>query len=264
MFTCKGFKKVTIASEMDLKPFMNLMVVLIPMLLVSAEFAKVAVVDINLPEDRKSGANNHNRQTERPEPKDGLLSLTAIVTDSVLTIGARGGFMPSIAYREYHEYVAKDDQTKFVVTYEPGVIPKHPLSGRMMNLNERQNILLYASDENQNLIKRYYTKDNELLTDGNGKTLASLAAGDTVYTDNNPKRMVVVKNIADFELKPLSVYDELQNRLIKLKQRYRDVKDANEIIIAAENGVLYDKIVQIMDKARAADYPDIMISKLRS
>jgi len=38
--------------EMDLKPFMNLMVVLISILLLSAEFARISIVDIKLPPPR--------------------------------------------------------------------------------------------------------------------------------------------------------------------------------------------------------------------
>jgi biopolymer transport protein ExbD len=56
----------------------------------------------------------------------------------------------------------------------------------------------------------------------------------------------------------------MKNRLMKIKQRYADVPDANDIILAAENQVAYDKIVQLMDVARLAEFPNIAISKLRS
>jgi hypothetical protein len=39
-------KTMTVSQDKDLKPFMNRMVTLIPMLLISAEFAKVAIIDI--------------------------------------------------------------------------------------------------------------------------------------------------------------------------------------------------------------------------
>jgi biopolymer transport protein ExbD len=79
----------------------------------------------------------------------------------------------------------------------------------------------------------------------------------------NPRRVIVVNDPAEFESRPLSAYDELQNRLMKIKERYREAEDADDIIIAAENEVMYDKIVQIMDKARAAEFPNISIAKLR-
>ncbi len=86
-------------QEMDLKCFMNLMVVLIPMLLISAEFAKVAIIDIKLPEAR--GSQTNTAVTEQPqEDKSEKLLLTAIITDSVVTLVAKGGLMPSLFYRE--------------------------------------------------------------------------------------------------------------------------------------------------------------------
>jgi biopolymer transport protein ExbD len=58
----------------------------------------------------------------------------------------------------------------------------------------------------------------------------------------------------------------MKNRLMKIKDRFRESQpeDFDDIIIAAEDQVLYDKIVQIMDAARSAEYPNISIAKLRS
>jgi biopolymer transport protein ExbD len=55
----------------------------------------------------------------------------------------------------------------------------------------------------------------------------------------------------------------MKNRLMKIKERYREARDGDDIIIAAENQVAYDKIVQLMDVARMADFPNISIAKLR-
>lgn len=255
-------KKIMSSSDMDLKPFMNLMVVLIPMLLVSAEFAKVAVIDIKLPEAR--GSQTKQAVTSQPtEDKSNKLLLTAIITDSVVTLGAKGGFMPSLFYREYHRYVAKDDQTEFTVEFEPGKVPKHPKTGRDMQIYERYDIYLHTCDENRNVYNRLYTKNGEMVTNTSGDPVESVNVGDTVYALTNPRRVIFVKDPSEFESRPLSAYDELQNRLMKVKERYRDAEDGEDIIIAAENQVMYDKIVQIMDKARAAEFPNISIAKLR-
>ncbi|MBN1309738.1 MAG: biopolymer transporter ExbD [Chitinispirillaceae bacterium] len=256
-------KKTQEANELDLKPFMNLMVVLIPMLLLSAEFARVAIIDIKLPENR--GSQTKQTIKEAPtEDKSNKLLLTAIITDSVVTLGAKGGFMPSLFYREYHKYIAKDDRTEFTVEYKQGEMPKHPKTGRDMTIYERFDILLYVCDENRNVIKKLYTKFDELVTNFIGEPLESVNVGDTVFALTNPRRMIIVTNPAEFVLKELSAYDELQNRLMKIKERYREADDADDIIIAAENYVIYDKIIQIMDKAREAEYPNISIAKLRS
>lgn len=259
-------KRTFESSEMDLKPFMNLMVVLIPMLLLSAEFAKIAVIDLKLPENRGSQTKEAVKKAPRKDESDKLL-LTAIITDSVVTLGAKGGFLPSLFYKEFHKYVAKDDHTEFEVQFDPQAKepPKHPKTGRVMELSERYDILLYACDEKFAEIKKaLYTPFGELVTDMDGLPTTAVNSGDTVFALTNPRRMIVVSNPAEFELKYMSVYDELKNRLMKIKERFKDAEDGEDIIIAAENEVMYDKIVQIMDAARSADFPNISIAKLRS
>jgi biopolymer transport protein ExbD len=249
-------------QEMDLKCFMNLMVVLIPMLLISAEFAKVAIIDIKLPEAR--GSQTNTAVTEQPqEDKSEKLLLTAIITDSVVTLGAKGGFMPSLFYKEYHRYLTKDNYDT-LIEYTPGKQPTNPRTGKEFTVHERYEIYLYTTDENRTIQKSLYTKFGEMLTDAEGIPIQKANAGDTVFALTNPRRRIIVKNPdEEFESKPLSAYDELKNRLMKVKERYREAVDADDIIIAAENEVIYDKIVQIMDAARTAEFPNISIAKLR-
>ncbi len=252
-------------QEMDFKPFMNLMVVLIPMLLLSAEFARIAIIDIKLPEGRGSQTMDKVKKAPRKDESNKLL-LTAIITDSVLTLGAKGGFLPSIYYEEHHHYIAKGDQTDFTVKYDPSSLelPKHPKTGRPMEIYERYDIFLYACDETYiKTLQCLYTKFGKMLTDKDSKAVTEVSIGDTVYALTNPRKMIIVTDPSEYELKKLSVYDELKNRLMKVKERFKDADDADDIIIAAENEVMYDKIVQIMDSAREADFPNISIAKLR-
>jgi len=250
------------AEDLQLMPFMNLMVVLIPMLLVSAEFAKVAIIDIRLPEQR--GSQTRSAVSEQPqEDKSSKMLLTAIITDSVVTLGAKGGFLPSLFYQEFHRYVTRDG-LDMVVEYVRGEMPKDPRTGRELTIHERGEIYLRTLDENRNVIMAWYTKFGELLTDADGTAVREVNTGDTVFALTNPRRMIVVSNPGEFEKEPLSAYDELRNRLMKIKERYRDADDADDIIIAAENEVIFDKIVQIMDAARNAEFPNISIAKLRA
>jgi len=251
------------AEDLQLMPFMNLMVVLIPMLLVSAEFAKVAVIDIKLPEQR--GSQTKSAQTEQPpESKDEKLLLTAIITDSVVTLGAKGGFMPSLFYKEFHRYMTRDGLDTLLEYVPGGPMPTDPRTGRELTIHERGEIYLYVTDENRNIINTLYTQFGEMLTNADGDPVLTVNVGDTIFALTNPRRRIVVSNPAEFTSKPMSAYDELRNRLMKVKERYREAEDADDIIIAAENEVIYDKIVQIMDAARNAEFPNISIAKLRA
>jgi len=118
-------KKLTGETEIDLKPFMNIIVTLIPVLLMSAEFAKISIIDIKLPEGRGSQTQTKVTTASDKDESNKLL-LTAIVTDSVVTLGAKGGFLPSLFYKEFHKYIAKDDHEEFVVEYKAGQKVYHP------------------------------------------------------------------------------------------------------------------------------------------
>lgn len=257
-------KKLLAATDIDLKPFMNIIVTLIPVLLISAEFAKMSVIDIKLPLERGSTPEI----TQKIPPTDGKenkLLLTAIITDSVVTLGAKGGFMPSLFYREFHKYVAKDDHEAFTVEYKAREKVYHPRTKREMTMYERYDISLYVTDQNRNILKTLYTKSSNLmLTDAAGNPVSTVKPGDTVFGLATPRMQMIVKDPSDYVLQPLSAYDELKNRLMKVKERYRGADDGDAIIIASGNQVMYDKIVQIMDVARAAQFPRISIAKLRT
>lgn len=252
--------------QIDLKPFINFLVVLIPVLMLSAEFAKISIINLKLPEGR--GSNTKEAQVQRPlDDESDKLMLTMIITDSVVTIGAKNGFLPSLFYKEFHHYVSSEDRRVEVTTeYDPrnpGKTVQNPKTGKPFKISERQDIFLYVTNENYEIQKCLYTKDHFMLADAEGFPIASVKVGDTVWLVANPRRQVIVQDPTQFQLSPLLAYDEMKNRLMKIKDRYREARDGEDMIIAAENQVAYDKIVQLMDVARSADFPNISIAKLR-
>ena len=65
------------SSEPNLTPIMNLMVVLIPLLLTSAQFIKLGMIEINLP----PASSGTVMQMEMPKEVEKKLDLTVTVTD---------------------------------------------------------------------------------------------------------------------------------------------------------------------------------------
>lgn len=63
-------------NEMDVTTFLNLMVVLVPFLLITAVFSRIAIVELNLPSSNGSGAGNNDE-----------FRLEVIVRESGLEIG---------------------------------------------------------------------------------------------------------------------------------------------------------------------------------
>jgi biopolymer transport protein ExbD len=254
--------------QIDLKPFINFLVVLIPVLMLSAEFAKISIINLKLPEGR--GSQTQAAVTRAPlDDESDKLMLTMIITDSVVTLGAKGGFLPSLFYKEYHKYVSRQDRKNEVVVeydpHNPGKQTMNKKTNKPFELNERQEILLYVTDEKfENIIKCLYGESGEMITSLEGRPIETVNAGDTVISIGSEQQITIVKDPRKYQLHPLSAYDEMKARLIRVKERFKDARDADEIIIASENEVAYDKIVQLMDVARAAGFPNISISKLRS
>lgn len=252
--------------ELDLKPMMNLFVVLIPFLLACAQFAKIALVDIKLPE--RSDNIVHVKQ----EKEDEGLNLTIIVTDQAMTIGAKGGFMAPISYREFHKYSSTSDKTEFQVEYDsrnPKQVVYSPTDRKAMSPQERMEILLMACDRNNPadkgiIQKAIYNKYNQAVTDAQGMLLTSVAPGSQVYS-LPMHQMELARSIADYRTDSLSAYDRLAADLLRIKARYtgQGIADENDIIIAAEDEIAYDKIVQIMDVCRATGFPNVSIAKMR-
>ena len=69
--------------DLDIKPVMNLMVVLIPLLLAGSEFTKLAIKELNLP-PAKNGGDGGGEET--PEEEKKLLGLKVIITDQGFSI----------------------------------------------------------------------------------------------------------------------------------------------------------------------------------
>ncbi len=68
-------------GEVNITAFMNLMVILVPFLLITAVFSRITIVDLNLP---AAGAAAQDK-TDEPEP----LQLEVIVRKEVIEIGER-------------------------------------------------------------------------------------------------------------------------------------------------------------------------------
>lgn len=75
-------------AELEIRPIMNLMVCLIPLLLAGAQFIKNTQLDLNLPPSKGGGASNDEPKDEKEEKKLEL-NLTIGVTDEGFYIMAK-------------------------------------------------------------------------------------------------------------------------------------------------------------------------------
>ncbi len=243
-------------ENIDLKPFINFLVVLIPVLMLSAEFAKTSINKLHV---YKEGTTTDTRDTVEPIIRE-QLKLTLFVTDSALTVATNYGFMPSMYYKEYAQYVQKNNSRNINIV--PNTEPeRRNAENKGYELSE---LLLYAQNEDKAVNQACYYKD-KLLVDINMKPVTEVKENMDLFSIDNPGIKlsdIVIKNI---EKKPLSVYDNLQCLLLQAHERYgQSVADGNSIVIASDDRVVYDKIVQLMDVSKASGFTEISIAKIRT
>src|SRR5512133_492631 len=243
-------------DNIDLKPFINFLVVLIPVLMLSAEFAKTSINKIHV---YKEGTSTDTRDTIEPLIKE-QLKLTLFVTDSALTVATNYGFMPSMYYKEYAQYVQKNNSSNSTIV--PNTEPeRRNAESKGYELSE---LLLYAQNEDKAVNEACYYK-GILLVDIAMKTVKEVKEDMDLFMIDNPGMKLTGVSTKNIERKPLSVYDNLQCLLLQAHERYgQSVADGNSIVIASDDKVVYDKIVQLMDVSKASGFTEISIAKIRT
>jgi biopolymer transport protein ExbD len=74
----------SLEMDLDIRPVMNLMVVLIPLLLQGAEWVKLGAIEINAPPTKSGGSGDQNQQDKKEEEKK--IGLKLAVTQNGITI----------------------------------------------------------------------------------------------------------------------------------------------------------------------------------
>lgn len=85
----RAHNKIT-EIPLDIRPVMNLMVVLIPILLYSAEFVKLSIRELNLPPASTTGDKNTAGDLNEKEKR---FQLTVILSKDGFYIGNRAGYL---------------------------------------------------------------------------------------------------------------------------------------------------------------------------
>jgi biopolymer transport protein ExbD len=280
----KQLKKAEKQKEMDMLPVMSLMTVLIPVLLTMTAFQKLAIVEINLPE-----RSEISFESEPPPPDDNALNLTVALSSGYVEIWARGGSLPKVFFKEMWTFRCKSDND--TITYDPNTVgtsnPPKCQDGTVLDAEKFkysiETIHLWAlhkeSEEDPGKIEMsvysksdsaYLNVENEFITQ-----LSDVAPGKTVATlaESSSRRLACGQSAAGVEdicsdgkpaisLRPRSAYDELAKSLIMIHNRFIDSPDADNIIVLADDDTAFDKIINVMDRARDAGFFKINLSKL--
>lgn len=253
------------AKDLDLIPVMSLFSILVVVVISMASFEKMGVLELWLPE---RGITQNNDQ---PPPDDGLLNLTVIITKTGITIGAAGGFQPTVYYQEEVEYRSRSDQHVFRKVWDPKEVVKSPTDGKEMTPFERETIMLNhvvkkdSADPGQIPMVAVDMEGNALLdTAGNWyKQIPAPGAFYRLVGDERPRTMDA-KTATFMKIDKLSAYQEVAKTLETIHMLYsnRDPlpADVDDVVILADEDIIYDKIIQMMDACKAAGFDRVALS----
>lgn len=291
----KAIKKSGKVEEPDLLPAMGLFTILIPMLLSMTSFSKLAIVEVNLPERSMMQMDD---QTP-PPPDEQALNLSLAITDEYLVIGARGGFQPNVYFKEYWVFRCKSDGQ--LIKYAADDVKKAISSGSAPKCKDGSemdkekyiydiesielDMIEKTSEEDAGrLMWGIYTSQSEgqpdsVLVDGNNNFLALVGEGEggvnppaalkkpgagvgVATLAQNSARKLKPEDAAKLVVYPLSAYDEISKQLIQIHTAFIDLEDVDNIIIVANDNVQFDKIIQLMDRAKSAGFVKVNLAKL--
>ena len=291
----KAIKKSGKVEEPDLLPAMGLFTILIPMLLSMTSFSELAIVEVNLPERSMMQMDD---QTP-PPPDEQALNLSLAITDEYLVIGARGGFQPNVYFKEFWVFRCKSDGQ--LIKYAADDVKKAISSGSAPKCKDGSemdkekyiydiesielDMIEKTSEEDAGrLMWGIYTSQSEgqpdsVLVDGNSNFLALVGEGEgginppaalkkpgagvgVATLAQNSTRKLKPEDAAKLVVYPLSAYDEISKQLIQIHTAFIDLEDVDNIIIVANDNVQFDKIIQLMDRAKSAGFVQVNLAKL--
>ncbi len=77
----------SLSMDLDIRPVMNLMVVLIPLLLQGAQWVKLGAIEINTPPTKSVGGNNQDAQQQDKKENEKKIALKIAVVANGIIIG---------------------------------------------------------------------------------------------------------------------------------------------------------------------------------
>jgi hypothetical protein len=219
-------KREHITVMPDMTIFMNLMIVLVPLLLATAQFSQISILDLKSSVFGSGGSGIEKDLTEK-------LKLSLLVSDSTLTIASDHSVFPSFAYK--------------VVSGE-----------------KYESSTLIAINKNGEEIYGWYSKDNQLFLNIGGEPAKSANLGDTLYLERGGMLPFVVGSDTQLENKLVQVTHLVSLHLREIYRTYPNVEDRGELTVGSEDEVLYDYLVQLMDAATVGGYEKLAFAKIKS
>ena len=292
-------KKPAKPEEPDLLPAMGLFTILIPMLLSMAAFSKLAIVQVNLPERSMMTLNNDEQPPPDEQKLDLSLMVTREYLVIAAHNGEQPKvfYKEMWTFRcksdaKLVTYPAEDVKKAVAGGHGPKCQDGTEMD-KEKYLYDIEAIELWAinkeSEEDPGrVIWSLYTNggtpeepiaDSVYVDADNGRIIQALGEGDLGLKApaglKKPSAGTKIATLAEGSvrnLKPdaaaktvihaLSAYDIIAQTLIQIHTMFIDMEDIDNINIAADDDAQFDKIIQVMDRAKNAGFSKVNLAKL--
>jgi biopolymer transport protein ExbD len=162
-------KSDDVDMELDIRPVMNLMVVLIPLLIASAEWVRLGSIEINVPPSKAGVGDDNEAQSEEVE-KEKKLGLSIAITDLGITIASPGAVLSSDESGEGPTVPVKANGEQDYQTMKDKLIEVKKMIADKGFLDENRAVITASADIEYQVIVRvmdylqiYENENNEIL-----------------------------------------------------------------------------------------------------
>jgi len=207
------YKKMAQGKEVDLIPFMNLMAILIPALMISTEYIKIATIGVSSPNTGPSTPSKEVDPDEKPP-----LNLNVVASSNGFYIASKNNVLPG--------------QEEQAATGGPTVAKVSVKVYKANEMGKNKEILRVWSYQGKKYVYgAQYIEDSELST--------KLAGYKANYGSLQESEAI------DYN------YPQLQDKLVVIKEAFKDRKGNDQVIISADPNIGFTTVIRIMDTARS-------------
>lgn len=207
------YKKMGQGKEVDLIPFMNLLAILIPALMISTEYIKIATIGVSSP---NVGPSQPTKNQVDPDEKPPL-NLNVVASSNGFYIASKNNVLPG-----QEEQAAAGGPTVAKVS-----------------------VKVYRGNENgrSKEILRVWTHE------GRKYVYGAQEISDAELAEKLSNYKASLGSLQESEAIDYN-YPLLREKLIVIKDAFKDRKGSDQVIISADPNIGFTTVIRIMDTAR--------------
>lgn len=193
----------------------------------------------------------------------GSLRTTLLLEEDEVSLRVKGGLLPPNAIKPYARFESVTGKESLSVAAGEGSTVSLPASDDPVPLSERIEMVWYTQRSQGVLDSGWYTRDGGLLVTEKRRPVQRLKRGARVLVIGGKRRFVRIDEAGDYARVPLRAYHTALAKLYKIRQRYYDSPDRDQIVLSAAGAVSTEMVVRFIDAAFNAGFSKLNLAVIR-